>query len=92
MSREFEQNGGHSQPESVQKLPDPGICRAERYYTTGLILCLVFKPQFCKHALDFGNAIFCCHPERREIIARTQSTYDFSVNESHEQAAQKSDV
>lgn len=55
-------------------LPDPVICRAQRVLPT-LVECLVIrpKPHNCPHATFFGSGIFCEHPNREGIIARTNA-------------------
>ena len=62
---------GQKEPKEPQ-LPDPAICRALRVLPN-LVECLVVKPRphVCPHATPFGSGIFCKHPDREQIIART---------------------
>jgi hypothetical protein len=53
-------------------LPFSKNCRAKLIRTSTAVLeCLVPPPQNCGHALKFGNAYFCFHPNRWKIAART---------------------
>jgi hypothetical protein len=52
-------------------LPDVAICRARRSGVIDMAYCLVDKPHGCKYAEPFKGKIFCFHPEREEIMART---------------------
>ena len=67
---------GTTRPEGAkeknrQPLPDPEICRA-RHVARGEAECLVENPIRCPHKLHFGNGYFCMHPERKQIVARTE--------------------
>ncbi|MBI5687455.1 MAG: hypothetical protein HZC54_20475 [Verrucomicrobia bacterium] len=56
------------------QLPDPAVCRAQRILPD-LVECLVLrpKPNECPHATFFGDGIFCAHPERDNLAARTEA-------------------
>lgn len=53
-------------------LPDPAICRG-RHIKSDLVECLVELPSGCRYALPFGCGFFCLHPERIEIVQRTET-------------------
>ena len=53
-------------------LPDPAICRAIQI-GADLVDCLVENPSQCRYALRFGHGHFCRHPERMEIVKRTEA-------------------
>lgn len=57
----------------ARTLPDFAICRARRLGNTNLAYCLVDDPYNCQHALSFGYANLCLHPERDEIISRMKA-------------------
>jgi hypothetical protein len=53
--------------------PDLSACRAKVSHTiSALAYCLVNNPT-CKYAEPFNSKIFCFHPNRDEIIVRTNS-------------------
>jgi len=53
--------------------PDLSACRAQVSKTiSALAYCLVDKPK-CKYAEPFNSKIFCFHPKRDEIVARTDA-------------------
>jgi hypothetical protein len=53
--------------------PDLSACRAQVSHTiSALAFCLVNKPD-CRYAEPFNSKIFCFHPKRGDIIARTNS-------------------
>ena len=53
--------------------PDLSACRASFSQTIkALAYCLMDKPH-CKYAEPFNRKIFCFHPKRDEIVARTDS-------------------
>jgi len=56
-----------------RRLPDFGICRAERMGKDGVPFCRVANPQDCAHAGFSEGHAFCCHPQSDQIILRTQS-------------------
>lgn len=66
-----DQDDRRDQVEAARRLPDAAVCRARAYGDNCLVNCLVSEPDACEHALQFGNAYFCCHPERVKIVART---------------------
>jgi hypothetical protein len=54
--------------------PDLSTCRAQAsHLIKALAYCLVNKPG-CKYAEPFNSKIFCFHPKRDEIVARTDSS------------------
>lgn len=55
-----------------KQLPDLAACRALRVLPT-LVECLVVKGHLCPYATPFGNGLFCEHPERDQIVARTKA-------------------
>jgi hypothetical protein len=52
-------------------LPDLAICRAKLSGVIDLAYCLVDEPYGCKYAEPHRDKVFCFHPTREEIIART---------------------
>jgi hypothetical protein len=57
-------NGSDSQ---LKSLPDPSICQTKHIGIEGFSECLVNCPHRCPHALSFGYAFFCNHPDRRSF-------------------------
>lgn len=53
-------------------LPDLAACRALRVLPT-LVECLVMKGHLCPYSTPFGSGLFCEHPERDQIVARTKA-------------------
>ncbi|MBI5685804.1 MAG: hypothetical protein HZC54_12080 [Verrucomicrobia bacterium] len=53
-------------------MPDPDVCRA-RQVQADLYECLVKNPHRCRYAQAYGYGFFCRHPERKEIVARTEA-------------------
>ncbi len=51
---------------------DTDRCRAKRSGSPRYDNCLVQYP-FCDHAFRFGLAYLCLHPQRTEIVARTEA-------------------
>jgi hypothetical protein len=64
---------GQRLPDSKRALPDPEICRAKHAGFGDYVDCQVPNPDRCIYALSFGGSYFCLHPERFEIVARTES-------------------
>jgi hypothetical protein len=63
--------GGNSKANSTT--PDLSVCRARVSRTISVLAyCLMDKPA-CKYAEPYHSKIFCFHPKRDEIIARTNS-------------------
>jgi hypothetical protein len=67
----IKRNGVSKLPD--RQLPDPAICRAKYNGLDFYPDCLVEGPFYCKHALSFGFGHYCTHPDRKEIIARTEA-------------------
>jgi len=59
--------------ESDQRLPDMAICRAKPAGFGDYADCLMDPAVPCQHALPFGSGRLCRHPQRLEIVARTQA-------------------
>jgi len=64
-------------PKPAWSLPDLVHCQVRRSGMSDLLYCLVSDSSRCEyvkhHAYDiFG--LFCFHPERREILARTEAS------------------
>ncbi|MBI5386982.1 MAG: hypothetical protein HZA90_20100 [Verrucomicrobia bacterium] len=55
----------------AQVLPAPAICRARGAGFGDYVDCLVEPPFKCPHALGFGYAFLCQHPQRSEIVEHT---------------------
>ena len=53
-------------------LTDAKTCRAQSSGFADYADCLVKDPTRCAHAFRFGYSYFCQHPERLEIVKRTQ--------------------
>jgi hypothetical protein len=64
----------NGQPErGPRKLPDPALCRAQSLACSTLAECLAESPSACKYVMPFGWSMFCNHPQRAEIVARTEA-------------------
>jgi hypothetical protein len=58
--------------ETAESACIPATCRARPVGgITEFAECLVVEQPRCRHGLLFGNACFCWHPRRQEIVART---------------------
>jgi hypothetical protein len=68
-------DGTGSEPEPTRRLPSISNCRARRSGIGDFVDCLVNRPYDCEHALSFANGFFCLHPQRAEIVARTEAGY-----------------
>jgi hypothetical protein len=55
----------------ASSLAELSACLARSSDIGELVSCLTANSFLCKHSLNFGNAFFCCHPQRQEIAART---------------------
>jgi hypothetical protein len=62
-----------SEGKPARLLPEATVCRASHSGIGDLIYCLAPNPEFCPNILNFGNAWFCCHPQRQDLAARTQA-------------------
>lgn len=49
----------------------PDCCAREHPYSNEFAQCLTADNAGCPHRLLFGNAVFCYHPQRHEIIRQT---------------------
>jgi hypothetical protein len=65
-------DGCQSEPRPVRKLPDVAHCRVKRSGIGDLAYCLVPEPCGCDYAEHHASDIFCFHPQRKEILARTE--------------------
>jgi hypothetical protein len=54
-------------------LPDNAVCRARESGFGDYVDCLVSEPHQCAHALSFGRAFLCRHPQAKAIAARTNA-------------------
>ena len=73
-SNTLPEDGGNLDHKMPGALPDTAICRAKRVGSTvELADCLVENPYRCPYALGFAYGHLCRHPEREEIIARTEA-------------------
>lgn len=62
----------HFEPIPWRDPPDVARCRARQVPgQAGLVDCLVAEGARCPYALSFGYGFLCNHPQRDEIIART---------------------
>ncbi len=66
-------DGGNPAPKPKVTLPDTAHCRVKYSHLVGFFNCLVSNPEGCKHAEPYKDSIFCFHPDRKEILARTKS-------------------
>jgi hypothetical protein len=58
--------------ETAESACIPATCRARPVGgITEFAECLVAEQARCRHRVLFGNARFCWHPRREEIVART---------------------
>lgn len=53
--------------------PDHSKCQARRSGSPQYDYCLEANPIGCKRALSFGSSYLCLHPQRHEIVARTEA-------------------
>ena len=53
--------------------PDVAFCRARRFGLSDVVFCLMDDAEFCAFAITSGQGVFCRHPERDKIIARTKA-------------------
>lgn len=49
----------------------PPACRAKVMNAPDLVDCLTEDAHYCKDRLHFGTRLYCTHPQRLEIAART---------------------
>ncbi len=56
--------------------PDTANCVARQAGVGGLFFCLAEHRTHCSHALSYGEAYFCRHPQAREIAARAPASGD----------------
>jgi hypothetical protein len=68
--------GGQSAPKPSRTLPDKAICRVRRGGLADLLHCLVPEPDECEYAEPHAGDMFCFHPKRDEILARTEGRFD----------------
>lgn len=54
--------------------PDLSRCNAKPAGFGDYVDCMVLKPEFCLHALSFGDGHLCRHPERHQIAARSKAS------------------
>jgi hypothetical protein len=66
-------DGNRSVPKPPRILPDVEICRAKYIGIEEFVLCLVLIPVECKYARCSTKCNFCRHPQRQEIVARTEA-------------------
>jgi hypothetical protein len=52
----------------------PDCCAKELLYTSAHVQCLTAANEGCPHRLDYGQAIFCRHPQRIKIVAQSPTT------------------
>ena len=57
----------------VWALPDFAICRARRKVKGGLAYCRMTNAYTCKFVTRVDYDLICCHPQRNEIVARTEA-------------------
>jgi hypothetical protein len=53
--------------------PNVGFCRARRFGVSDVVFCLMDDGHNCGFAIRFGQGVFCRHPDREKIIARTRA-------------------
>ena len=61
------------QTHAIRHLPDDDICSAMIVIPHLLVECLVLHSATCQHAKRIGGGIFCQHPRKRDIAARTEA-------------------
>jgi hypothetical protein len=66
-------------PPRGRVLPDPAICRAAIYGIGEIVDCLVPEPRECRYANIKGTLVFCDHPDRYQIAARTQTQHGSTI-------------
>jgi len=66
-------NASHPKHLLTRKAPDNAICRARRDWIGDLVYCLVPVSIHCELRVNFGGTFFCCHPERKGIVTRTEA-------------------
>lgn len=55
------------------RLPDFAVCTARRKKKGGFAYCGVAGAGACEHVTRVEGDFICCHPKRKEIIARTEA-------------------
>jgi len=73
-------DGNRSVPKPPRILPDVEICRAKDIGIEEFGLCLVLIPVECKYARCTTELSFCNHPQRQEIVARTEAKNGKIIN------------
>ena len=74
-------NGGEGQqpvrrpikPGAAKAAPDLNKCQASMAGFGEYVDCLTAQPESCLHALPFGDGHLCQHPDRQNIVARTEA-------------------
>jgi len=66
-------NGSWYLPKPAGNLPDFAVCRARRKKKGGFAYCLVSNACACRHATRVDYDLICCHPQRDEIVTRTEA-------------------
>ena len=56
----------------VHPLPDPDRCGARLYAPPDTVECMAKRPSWCQFVLRYGDRVFCAHPLRLNIVARTK--------------------
>lgn len=59
------------QTRAIRLLPDDAICEAMIVIPPILVECLVLHADACQFAKRIGGGMFCQHPHKRDIAART---------------------
>jgi len=49
------------------------LCQARRKIKNGLVYCVGPNAHICGYATRVALNLICCHPKRREIVARTEA-------------------
>ena len=63
-------------PKLAVALANSAVCRARRKKPGGLVYCLVSNAYACPFGERVDYDLFCCHPDRENIILRTEAHRD----------------
>jgi hypothetical protein len=66
-------NGDAFLPKPAVALANSALCRAKRKKAGGFVYCLVPNAYACPFGERLDYDLLCCHPERENIIIRTEA-------------------
>lgn len=58
---------------TVIALPNSALCRGKRSGIANMVYCLAPDPGKCEYAENFAFNVYCYHPNRAQIAARTEN-------------------